>query len=53
MTMRMYWDAEKQIIVKERMTTTPPKKLSKSGIWRKNNPDGLGVEILDMRAVLR
>jgi hypothetical protein len=30
-----------------------PKKLSKAGEWRLRNPNGLGVTINDMRAVMR
>jgi hypothetical protein len=30
-----------------------PKKLSKAGEWRLKNPNGLGVTINDMRAVMR
>jgi len=30
-----------------------PKRLSKAGKWRLKNPNGLGVTIHDMRAVMR
>jgi len=39
--------------VTEKASTNKPKKLSKAGEWRLKNPNGLGVTILDMRAVMR
>jgi hypothetical protein len=33
--------------------TAKPKKLSKAGEWRLKHPNGLGVTINDMRAVMR
>jgi len=30
-----------------------PKKLSKSALWRQKHPDGVGLIIHDMKAVLR
>jgi hypothetical protein len=40
-------------IATEKVVASKPKKLSKAGEWRLRNPNGLGVTILDMRAVMR
>jgi len=37
----------------ETASASKPKKLSKAGEWRLRNPNGLGVTINDMRAVMR
>jgi len=37
----------------EAVNASKPKKLSKAGEWRLRNPNGLGVTINDMRAVMR
>jgi hypothetical protein len=37
----------------EKAAASKPKKLSKAGEWLRDNPKGLGVTILDMRAVMR
>ncbi len=41
----------KQLV--ETVSASKPKKLSKAGEWRLRNPNGLGVTINDMRAVMR
>ncbi len=42
--------SEKQSIV---IVENKPKKLSPAGEWRLKNPNGLGVTINDMRAVMK
>jgi hypothetical protein len=37
---------------REETPYVPPKRLSKMGEWRRNNPNGI-LKILDMRAVMK
>jgi len=37
----------------KKLAETKPKKLSKWAKWWQKHPEGIGLKILDMRAVLR
>jgi hypothetical protein len=39
--------------VNEWLEAHPGKKLSKAGIWRLTHPEGIGLVIYDMRAVMK
>jgi hypothetical protein len=39
--------------VKTRLVVPEPEKLSPAGIWRREHPNGIITEIIDMRAVLK
>jgi hypothetical protein len=48
-----YYLGKDGTVVKEKLSVPEPKKLSKAGEWIKANPNGIGLVIHDMRAVMR